>query len=72
MNISPDGFWLFLGKEEFFLPFAEFPWFREARIDQILNVERPSENHFYWPELDIDLSVESIRNPSDFPLVSQL
>lgn len=70
-NISPHGLWLFLGQEELFLPFAEFPWFRDAKIDQIFNVERPSENHLYWEELDIDLSIESIRDPSKFPLISQ-
>jgi hypothetical protein len=26
--------------------------------------------HLYWPDLDIDLSVESIEHPERFPLVS--
>jgi hypothetical protein len=30
----------------------------------------PSANHLYWPLLDVDLSVESVRNPEAFPLVS--
>ncbi|RUQ34880.1 MAG: DUF2442 domain-containing protein [Candidatus Competibacteraceae bacterium] len=69
-NISRYGLWLLLEDEELFLPFAEFPWFREATIQKILHVELPSPNHLYWPELDIDLSVESIRHPELFPLVS--
>jgi len=69
-NISQHGLWLLLEDEELFLPFAEFPWFREATIQKILHVELPSPNHLYWPELDIDLSVESIRHPELFPLVS--
>lgn len=69
-NISRHGLWLLLEDEELFLPFAEFPWFREATIQKILHVELPSPNHLYWPELDIDLSVESIRHPELFPLVS--
>ena len=28
------------------------------------------QNFIYWPDLDVDLSVQSIRNPSAFPLVS--
>lgn len=71
-NISPHGFWLLLGEEELFFPFAEFPWFRNAKIDQLFNVELPSENHLYWLELDVDVSVESIRDPSKFPLMSQV
>jgi hypothetical protein len=31
----------------------------------------PSARHLYWPDLDIDLAVESIRNPEAFPLVSR-
>ena len=71
-NISPHGLWLLLNNEELFLPFSEFPWFRDANISKIFNVELPSQNHLYWPDLDIDLSVESIRNPEHFPLFSQI
>ena len=70
-NISRHGFWLLLEKEELFLPFSDFPWFRDASVGKILNVELPSSNHLYWPELDVDLAVESIRHPDKFPLVSQ-
>lgn len=70
-NISQHGFWILLRDEELFLPFAEFPWFRNVPIGKILNVELPSDNHLYWPELDVDLSVESIRHPDRFPLISQ-
>jgi hypothetical protein len=71
-NISKYGFWLLLGDEELFLPFSEFPWFRDANVAKILHVELPSSNHLYWPELDIDLAVESIRHPEQFPLVSHV
>jgi hypothetical protein len=69
-NISAHGFWLLLGDEELPVPYAEFPWFRKATVEQIVAVERPSENHLYWPKLDIDLSVDSLRNPAAYPLVS--
>lgn len=70
-HISPHGLWLLLDEEELLLPFEQFPWFRKATIDQVSHVERPAKDHLYWPELDIDLSVESIRKPAAFPLVSQ-
>jgi Protein of unknown function (DUF2442) len=54
-----------------FIGYAEFPWFKQATIAQITDVERPSHNHLYWPRLDVDLSLESVRNPSLFPLVSK-
>ncbi len=71
-HVFKHGFWLLLGSKELLVPFAEFPWFRKATIEQISTVERPSENHLYWPQLDVDLSVESIRQPAGFPLVSRV
>lgn len=69
-NVSQHGFWILLEAEELFLSYKDFPWFKKATIEQVLAVERPSENHLYWPRLDVDLSVESIRDPSAFPLIS--
>ena len=69
-NISRHGFWVLLGDEELAVPFAQFPWFKKATVEQLADVQRPTENHLYWPQLDVDLSVESIRNPDAFPLLS--
>ena len=70
-NISRHCFWVLLGNEELAIPFTEFPWFKNATIEQISDVQRPSLDHLYWPTLDVDLSVQSIRNPAGFPLVSK-
>ncbi len=70
--VSNQGFWLLADNEELFLAYVDFPWFKEATIAQITNVQRPSADHLYWPSLDIDLSVESVRDPSMFPLVSKV
>jgi hypothetical protein len=71
-NVSKHGFWLLLGAEELFVPCAEFPWFKDASIAELLHVERPQAHHLYWPDLDIDLAVDSIRHPERFPLVSRV
>ncbi len=71
-NISRHGFWLLLENEELFLPFSDFPWFQNVPIDNILNVELPSAGHLYWPDLDVDLDLESVRHPKKLPLVSRL
>lgn len=70
-GVSKHGFWLLLGEEELFVPFSEFPWFREAAIGKLLNVEWPQPHHLYWPDLDIDLAVDSVRHPERFPLMSR-
>jgi Protein of unknown function (DUF2442) len=70
-HVSKHGFWLLLGNEELLLPFEKFPWFKQATIEQLSTVEWPTADHLYWPHLDVDLSVRSIRCPDDFPLMSQ-
>ena len=70
-NVSSHGFWVMLEAEELFVPFSEFPWFRDAPIARLTNVKRPLPHHLYWPDLDVDLAVESIRHPGKFPLVAR-
>jgi hypothetical protein len=71
-NISKHGFWLLLEDRELFVPFSDFPWLQHAPVSAVLNVERPHADHLYWPDLDIDLAVESIEHPERFPLVSKI
>lgn len=70
-NVSVHGFWLFVADRELFVPFAQFPWFRDAAIGAIVNVQLPSPHHLYWPDLDIDLALESIEHPEKYPLLSK-
>lgn len=71
-NISGHGFWMFIHGQETFLPFEQFPWFKDAPVGKILNVEMPSSHHLHWPELDIDLELDSIHHPENYPLVSRV
>lgn len=66
-NISRHGFWVLLDERELFLPFEEFPWFKDAAVGTILNVKRPQPRHLYWPDLDVDLCVDSIEHPEKYP-----
>jgi hypothetical protein len=68
-NIDRHGFWLLVADKEYFLPYGDFPWFRQARVDQILNVELLHGDHLRWPDLDVDLALDSLARPESFPLV---
>ncbi len=70
-NISGRGFWLLINERELFVPYEQFPWFKQAAIGQLLQVEMPNPDHLHWPDLDVDLAVESIEHPERFPLVSK-
>ena len=69
-SLGPEWFWLRLDDRKLFVSFKEFPWFQDGRIREIMLVERPSPHHLRWPDLDIDLAIESIESPERFPLVS--
>lgn len=68
-NISPLGVWIYLKDHEYFLDYDEFPWFSDSKIKEVMNVKLLSDSHLYWPDLDIDLHLDSIKNPRAFPLV---
>lgn len=70
-NVSPHGIWLFHDGNEYFLSYDSFPWFKKANIEAIMNLEVPGPNHFYWPDLDVDLHLDTIKNPEKYPLISQ-
>lgn len=70
-HVSAHGLWIIADEEELHLPFEQFPWFKSATIAQLNAVERPSQNHLYWPELDIDLALDSIKHPENYPLIAQ-
>ena len=67
-GISAHGVWLLAGEEEIFLSYEDFPWFKDGSVREILNVQEPTPGHFYWPDLDLDLGMETIRHPDRFPL----
>jgi hypothetical protein len=70
-NVSRHGFWLLINDRELFLPFEKFPWFLDVPIGHLLRVEQPHAMHLHWPDLDVDLAVESIEFPERFPLISR-
>ena len=70
-HVSTHGIWLLSGNKELFLPYDAFPWFREIPLNKILNVTELTPGHYYWPDIDVDLGVESIEHPDRFPLSSK-
>ena len=67
-NISNHGVWLLSHDKELFMSYDDFPWFKDQVVKSICNVEEQSPGHFYWPDLDVDLTEEIIEHPERFPL----
>jgi hypothetical protein len=68
-NIEPLGFWILLDDREYFLPFADYPVFQGASVQQIFNVQRLAPSQLHWPDLDADVEIEALEQPEHYPLV---
>lgn len=68
-HVDEHGLWVLVKEREYFLPHETFPWFRNAKIADVLDVKLRHESHLHWPKLDVDLCVESLENPQEFPLI---
>ena len=66
-HIDSRSLWLYVDGKEHFMPFDEFPWFADATVRQISNVERHGDDHFHWPSLDVDLTLDMIDHPEKYP-----
>lgn len=68
LAVVPAGIWLGVEGAEHFMPFADFPWFRRAPASAVKNVRLVRGKHLRWPDLDVDLELDSIIHPGHYPL----
>jgi hypothetical protein len=68
-NIEPLGFWVLVDDREYFIPFADYPVFQGASIQQIFQIRRVSPTQLHWPDLDADIEIEALEQPEHYPLV---
>ena len=70
-NITPHGIWLFVKDKEYLLSYQDYPYFKNQTFNSIQNVQLLHGYHLYWPELDIDLEIDNLENPTKYPLKSK-
>ena len=68
-NISPFGIWLLFCEKEYFLPYTEFPWFKDSKVADITNVKLLNDNHIHWPSIDVELETDILENLEKYPLL---
>lgn len=54
---------------EYFLDYDHFPWFRKASVDEIHAVRLIRGSYLRWPKLDVDLEIDCLERPEQYPLV---
>lgn len=71
LGITMNGLWLQVEEMEYFLPFEDFPWFKEAKLSDIPEVQLLNGHHLRWDKLDIDIELESLKDIEKYPLKYQ-
>ena len=67
--INSQGMMLSVQGNDYFVSYNRVPWLRDARISSALNVRMAGQNAIEWPDLDVDLEIESLKHPECYPLV---
>ncbi len=68
VSVSPHGIWLYVRGKEHFLPYEEFPWFKDARLSDIYSVRLIHGRFLRWEILDVELALDSLDHPDRYPL----
>ena len=71
-NANSLGIWLFTQGQEYFMSYDEYPFFKEQKLSMIYNVELIHKNHLYWPDIDVDLEIDTLEHPERYPLKSKM
>lgn len=67
--INSQGIMLSVCGQDFFLSYNRIPWMKDASIKSVLNVQMSGRNAIEWPDLDVDLEIDSLRHPERYPLL---
>ena len=54
---------------DYFLSYNRIPLMQDAPIRRVLNVLMSGPEAIEWPDLDVDLEIDSLRHPERYPLV---
>lgn len=77
-NISPKasvsgitrfGIWILVNDFEYYLNYTEYPWFKKATVDQISNLKFKHNHHLSWPDINVEIELESLIHKEKYPLI---
>ena len=69
LMINAQGIMLTVDGNDYFLSYNRVPWMKDAPISSVLNVQREGQSAIAWPDLDVDLEIESLKHPERYPLI---
>ena len=69
LMINSQGIMLSVLGNDYFISYNRMPWLQDASIRSVLNVRMSGPEAIEWPDLDVDLEIDSLRHPERYPLV---
>lgn len=69
LMINNQGVMISVEGNDYFLSYNRVPWMKDATVRNILNIKISGKNAIEWPDLDIDLEIDSLKHPERYPLV---
>ena len=69
LMINAQGIMLSVLGNDYFLSYNRILWMKDAPIRSVLNVQMSGTEAIEWPDLDVDLEIDSLRHPERYPLV---
>ena len=69
LMINSQGIMLNVGGNDYFVSYNRLPWMKDATVKSVLNVQMAGKNAIEWPDLDVDLEIDSLKHPERYPLV---
>ena len=69
LMINAQGIMISVLGHDYFLSYNRIPWMQDAPIRSVLNVRMSGSEAIEWPDLDVDLEIDSLQHPERYPLV---
>ena len=69
LMINGQGIMISVRGQDYFLSYNRIPWMREASINDVLTIQMCGNEAVEWPNLDVDLEIDSLRHPERYPLL---
>ena len=69
LMINAQGIMLSVLGNDYFISYNRIPWMQDAPIRSVLNVQMSGPAAIEWPDLGVDLEIDSLRHPERYPLV---
>lgn len=69
LMINHQGIMISVDGNDYFLSYNRIPWMKDASIRSVLNVQKEGRFAIVWPDLDVDLEIDSLKHPERYPLI---